>query len=74
MNEMDNPPPVFGNSDAVAIVDVLKTFVSIHQKLLNTIIGKHGLLSRTSLLRTVAVYRLVLISNLQSSSSPSLSV
>lgn len=43
---MDNPPPVFGNVDAVNIVNVLKTFVKVHQTLLSTIIGKHGLLSR----------------------------
>ncbi|KIM33789.1 hypothetical protein M408DRAFT_325389 [Serendipita vermifera MAFF 305830] len=45
INNMDNPPPVFNNVDAKAIVDVLKTFVRVHQRLLNTIIGKHGLLS-----------------------------
>jgi hypothetical protein len=48
MNQMSNPPPVFDDSDAVNIVNVLKTFVSIHQELLSTIIGKHGILARTS--------------------------
>ncbi|CAG7851653.1 SubName: Full=Uncharacterized protein {ECO:0000313/EMBL:CCA72475.1} [Serendipita indica DSM 11827] len=45
INQMDNPPPVYGDVDAVAVVGVLKTFVKVHQTLLNTIIGKHGLLS-----------------------------
>jgi len=45
MDQMDTPPPVFGDADARQIVAVLKTFVTIHQRLLNTIIGKHGLLS-----------------------------
>jgi hypothetical protein len=45
MNQMDTPPPVFGDADARQIVAVLRTFVTIHQRLLNTIIGKHGLLS-----------------------------
>jgi hypothetical protein len=45
MNQMDNPPPMFGGADAVNIVGALKTFVSVHQTLLNTIIGKHGILS-----------------------------
>lgn len=34
-----------GAADATAVTDVLTTFVQVHQALLNTVIGKHGLLS-----------------------------
>lgn len=32
------------DSDALVVVDVLKTFVQVHQALLSTVIGKHGIL------------------------------
>lgn len=43
--QMDNPPPVFNDADAVSIVGVLKTFVAVHQRLLNVLIGKRGVLT-----------------------------
>lgn len=45
VQRLPNPPPVFKDADAKNIIDYLKTFVTVHQTLLNTQIGKHGLLS-----------------------------
>ncbi|PVG00770.1 hypothetical protein CPB86DRAFT_773635 [Serendipita vermifera] len=43
VQRLPNPPPVFKDADAKNIIDYLKTFVTVHQTLLNTQIGKHGL-------------------------------
>ncbi|KDQ60088.1 hypothetical protein JAAARDRAFT_56075 [Jaapia argillacea MUCL 33604] len=42
--DMPNPVP-FPDSVALDVVDVLNTFVTVHQELLSTLIGQHGLLS-----------------------------
>ncbi|KZV81619.1 hypothetical protein EXIGLDRAFT_755481 [Exidia glandulosa HHB12029] len=46
VNDVTSPPQQpFANADAVEIINVLKEFVVVHQMLLNTLIGKHGLLT-----------------------------
>ncbi|KAI0333178.1 hypothetical protein GY45DRAFT_1320125 [Cubamyces sp. BRFM 1775] len=44
----------FSDDDAGLIVDTLTTFVEVHQALLNTIIGKHGILESTPFTAPIA--------------------
>ncbi|KAI0737927.1 hypothetical protein C8Q80DRAFT_283024 [Daedaleopsis nitida] len=46
--------PPFSDNDALVIVDVLTTFVRVHQLLLSTIIGKHSLASMFFLTAPIA--------------------
>ncbi|KIM33791.1 hypothetical protein M408DRAFT_325392 [Serendipita vermifera MAFF 305830] len=43
ISQQDNPPPVFGDADATAIVSALKNTASTQKQLLNTLIGKQGI-------------------------------
>ncbi|KAI0713617.1 hypothetical protein C8Q76DRAFT_857411 [Earliella scabrosa] len=43
VSSLDPEMPPFDDADATPIVDALVTFVRVHQLLLSTIIGKHGL-------------------------------
>jgi hypothetical protein len=53
MNQMDNPPPVYNHADSVAVVQSLKIFVSVHQQLLQVVIGKHGIVRTYSIFERI---------------------
>ncbi|KAI0713618.1 hypothetical protein C8Q76DRAFT_693476 [Earliella scabrosa] len=54
IDAMDPNMPAISDADATPIVDVLVTFVEVHQALLSVIIGKHGLFERFGVTAPVA--------------------
>ncbi|KAJ6608127.1 hypothetical protein B0H10DRAFT_2227151 [Mycena sp. CBHHK59/15] len=48
------PTPPFGNMDALLIVQSLDQFVAIHQALLSTVIGKHGIFAQFGVTQPIA--------------------
>ncbi|KAJ5265072.1 hypothetical protein N7505_007865 [Penicillium chrysogenum] len=47
-------PPAYSDSEQQGICNAFRTFVMVHQELLNTVIGKHGLLSLTPFTQPIA--------------------
>ncbi|KZV80014.1 hypothetical protein EXIGLDRAFT_781532 [Exidia glandulosa HHB12029] len=55
VNDVTTPPfDIFSAPDARDVVAVLKTFVIVHQQLLSTLIGKHGLFAQFGATRPIA--------------------